>query len=519
VLLLSLSLVLVLTSYLSNTTIVYGLVSNNINSNNIIIKPKILDPNPDLVDVNGKLKNDVSLVAKINSFRLGTIADGISKLLLVIDSNKTLQFSIDGTARDNLTKGALSSLDILSNEIRPSSNVIVDHQNISKNKSIVVAVYTPPDHINLQGKTNHTTINILVNGTSYPGLSFNLYRVPVVLVHGIWVNSNLTWGLTNFNKTLNENGFNYAFADYQKHNSETFDPYAIPKIGNYGIDSIRNKTHSLLEDYHKTRSIAAAQVDIVAHSMGGLMVRGFVQQPDYYNQTNFMKGYIHRLITIGTPHFGGNLSEILYSHRNDQYCFNPYTAKTFYRNLCLFNPLNFQLLPLKVIYAEKYRLPIDNGAVEALRPNSVAYSDLCQTNVSSYAIAGIWKPNAIVSHDAEEEFYKNILDNSFFELDRDGFHGVDNDLQVSMTSQLGGLKGTFRDIKNNILPNESAIYNSTVHGSLFIEKLDMPFVSSELSSELIQKDVVTLLNSPDNKFADAIGIGSLCHIPKSEVTR
>ena len=47
----------------------------------------------------------------------------------------------------------------------------------------------------------------------------------------------------------------------------------------------------------------------------------------------------------------------------------------------------------------------------------------------------------------------------------------------------------------------------------------MPFVSSELSSELIQKDVVTLLNSPDNKFADAIGIGSLCHIPKSEVTR
>jgi hypothetical protein len=56
--------------------------------------------------------------------------------------------------------------------------------------------------------------------------------------------------------------------------------------------------------------------------------------------------------------------------------------------------------------------------------------------------------------------------------------------------------------------------NNTVHGSLFIEKLDMPFVSSGS----IQKDVVALLNSPENKFPSAIEIGSLlCYIPKAEV--
>ena len=44
-------------------------------------------------------------------------------------------------------------------------------------------------------------------------------------------------------------------------------------------------------------------------------------------------------------------------------------------------------------------------------------------------------------------------------------------------------------------------------------------MSSELSSELTQKDVVTLLNAPDNKFANAIGIGFLCHIPKAGVTQ
>ncbi|HET7283917.1 MAG TPA: hypothetical protein VFI70_04460, partial [Nitrososphaeraceae archaeon] len=415
------------------------------------------------------------------------------------------------------TKGTLNSLE-LSNEIRPpSSSVTVQSQSILKNRNVVV--YTPPDHIDLQSNANHTTIHILVNGTSDPRLSINLYRVPVVLVHGIWVNSQVTWNLTNFANTLSNNGFNYTFADYQKHNSETFDPYAIPKIGNYGIDSIRNVTHGLLENYHN-KSIAATQVDIVAHSMGGLMARGFAQQPDYYSQSNFMKGYIHRLITIGTPHFGADLSQILYSHRNDQYCFNPYTAKIFYRNFCLFNPLNFQLLSLKLIYAEKYRLPINNGGVEALSPGSVAYSDMCQTNIRSYAIAGSWKPNARVSHDVEEELYKNILDNPFFNLDRDGFRGLNNDLQVSVTSQIGGgINDTFRDPKNNTLQNKSSIYNNTVHGSLFIEKPDMPFVSSELASGLIQKDVVTLLNSPDNKFANAIGIGSLCHIPKTEVAR
>jgi triacylglycerol esterase/lipase EstA (alpha/beta hydrolase family) len=72
-------------------------------------------------------------------------------------------------------------------------------------------------------------------------------------------------------------------------------------FGNYGINSIRNAIHNILGEYHHF-SIAASQVDIVAHSMGGLMARGFVQQHDYKRKENYMKGSIHRLITIGTHH-------------------------------------------------------------------------------------------------------------------------------------------------------------------------------------------------------------------------
>jgi len=519
-----LTLVLALCS--DNTKIVYGLVSDSARNNLIISNPKILDPNPGLIDGNGKLKNDFSLIANTNSVRPGTIADGLSKLLLVIDSNKTLQFSIDGTTRDNLINGTLNSLK-LSNEIRPpSSSVTVQPQSILKNRNVVVAVYTPPDHIDLQGNANHTTIHILVNGTSDPKLSIDLYRVPVVLVHGIWVNSSLTWKLTNFNNTLYNNGFNYTFADYGKHNATTFDPYANITIGkyhveagNYGIEAIRDKIYGVLKDYHH-KSIAASQVDIIAHSMGGLMARGFTQQSDYYNKSNYMKGYIHRLITIGTPHFGAPLSEFLFFHRNDQYCFNPYTNKIVQSAFCLFDPLHFQLFPLKTIYAEKLipklHSSIDKGGIEALSPRSVAYSDLCQTNVSSYAIAGSWKSNGVFSRDTIEDLYKIILGNPFFNLERDGFHG-DNDLQVNITSQLGGIHGHLMPqsmmTNNHTMPNGAAIYNNTIHGSIFRDKHDL-FVSSEIGSAIIQQDVVRLLNSPDNKFANSIGIGSPCHKPE-----
>jgi len=102
------------------------------------------------------------------------------------------------------------------------------------------------------------------------------------------MNSGNTWVTTNFANSLVCYGFNYAFADYKAHNSETFDP-SDKVFGNYGINSIRNTIHKILEEYHYF-SIAASQVDIIAHSMGGLMARGFIQQPDYKGKENYMKG-------------------------------------------------------------------------------------------------------------------------------------------------------------------------------------------------------------------------------------
>jgi hypothetical protein len=97
------------------------------------------------------------------------------------------------------------------------------------------------------------------------------------LVHGVWTDSDKSWKETNFDTILINKGFSPSFADYRNYNAETFDPYANITIGNQGIDSLRKTIKHVLNDYREHKFIAASQVDVIAHSMGGLIARGYTQ--------------------------------------------------------------------------------------------------------------------------------------------------------------------------------------------------------------------------------------------------
>ncbi len=495
-----------------------GINNTLIASSSSLHPPVIVDPNPKLIEKkSGNLINDITLASSINTIRNGTIADGVSKLLLITSYKNPINFSIADDA--NLSKGTLNSLSDNSNSLSSSSHssVIIKSQITTTGIPVVAAVYTPPSILtNLPPNKNNEIVKVLIHDNTNPSANtevlISLYRVPVILVHGIWSNSTESWVKTKFKDTLEKSGYAVFLANYGTHNAETFDPYALPIIGNHGIDSIRNIINFIMNSYHNN-GIATSQVDAVGHSMGGLMVRGFAQQPDYKNPNNFMQGYIHHLITIGTPHYGGHLASILINNQNNDYCVSSIPPFVFNSIECgIFVPEE----PLKTIFADVFKLPIDKGGVGALVPNSTAYSHLCQTNVPSYAIAGSWAPNADNSHSQEQLLYRNILVNPFFNLDIDGFRGNsqgDNDLQVSIASQLGGLNGAkFRSITNSTIPNHSEIYHNTVHSSTLIQGDQN--VMSDLNSPFIQKDVATLLHSQQNKFTNAIGIGSPCQIPR-----
>jgi pimeloyl-ACP methyl ester carboxylesterase len=513
-------------SLLSTTLFVAALNTNFSTDPNVSASSKakmatLLDPNnPKLIDKDGNLIQNVNLPSNLTS-RTGTIADGASKLIIRVSHTSPLNFSIVGVSPKNLSEGILSPLTASVGVEKPSSSIVVDPHPTKNGSLVVVAVYTPPDFINEPTAYKNITVSIKdSNKTSvlFSPAVIRLYHPPVVLVHGLWENSTV-WTQGNFKQNLANAHFDVILADYGKYNATTFDPYANKTIGNYGINATRYAIHFALNKLHN-QSIAAAQIDVIAHSMGGLIARGLVQQPGYNSSTNYMKGYIHRLITIGAPHFGAKLAEPLYSHRNDWYCYAPATKAIIFPTGCQFDPMDFELMQLKTIYKNELHAPIDVGGVEALIPGSIAYSHLCPTNVKSYAIVGSWGPDAIASHFLMESLFKNILGDPTFNLDMDGFKGNshgNNDLQVNLTSQAGGLHTVFLKSDNpdhDTLPNESKGYNNTLHASMFIAPSDQSLVQGELSSIQIQNDVSKLLNSDDGKFADLIGIGDPCDILK-----
>ena len=79
-----------------------------------------------------------------------------------------------------------------------------------------------------------------------------------------------------------------------------------------------------------------------------------------------------------------------------------------------------------------------------------------------------------------------------------------------------GKKHVIRHLDNVIgnfsIPNEGEIYPNTIHSHHLLIPFDM-HVTLELCSPQIQQDVVSLLNSANSKFAQAIGFGSPCKIP------
>jgi hypothetical protein len=129
----------------------------------------LLDPNPSLIDIDGKLINNINLAANLTTYRNGTIADGTSKLILIVKSKSSLQFSINNMRHNNPTNGTLSSLEQASKVNNMSSSISVSPQNISNANSIVAAVYTPPDSFNQNIGSNRT---IIVNVSDPTHLKF-----------------------------------------------------------------------------------------------------------------------------------------------------------------------------------------------------------------------------------------------------------------------------------------------------------------------------------------------------------
>jgi pimeloyl-ACP methyl ester carboxylesterase len=118
-----------------------------------------------------------------------------------------------------------------------------------------------------------------------------LVRPPVVMVHGLWGNGG---DFADLDTELYNNGFMYLYRpSYNNSASFATNDWVLPHLINNILTNLRTEG-----------GFACAKVDIVAHSMGGLLAKRL--------DPAFAQKNVRKIITIGTPYSGSPLADELW---------------------------------------------------------------------------------------------------------------------------------------------------------------------------------------------------------------
>lgn len=121
-----------------------------------------------------------------------------------------------------------------------------------------------------------------------------LLRPPIFFVHGLWSGPS-TWDeFDQFLKT-SITGVNTYRADYKKNNGDSV---------SYNTPNVLIQAYTELNAFRATNNAAAAQLDFIVHSMGGLISDTMPTLPLFRTPGNYGQGLIHKLITVDTPYGG-----------------------------------------------------------------------------------------------------------------------------------------------------------------------------------------------------------------------
>lgn len=222
--------------------------------------------------------------------------------------------------------------------------------------------------------------------------TITLQPPPVLLVHGIWSNAqdaNFAAGTGGLRDWLLRQDRNYlveAF-DYNDFRSKGFaDPELQDKFA-FDLKQLLLRAGAA--------SVAARKVDVVAHSMGGLVTKWFLTNHPWLHPSN-ASGTAHlkkiipdpvgNLVTIGTPYFGSELARQLDLNKTAQVAWpTPLVADIFCALI-----INCTLAD---VFAKIHK-PVEEG-VKSLIPGPGPLSQLGSKR--SHAIVGLAPPNNLVA--------------------------------------------------------------------------------------------------------------------------
>lgn len=411
--------------YLINASIIFGCGSKYY-FNKIIIDPNCSSTTTDCqgaylqTDADNQVKVTDSLpdLAKADVERTGVAADGVSRLVLRIGVDTTLVpfqspppaeppltltyrlLKSDGSAlsSDEIARCAYGSLQDRTQTQTHCDSVTVPGEgyfapigNGSLNawQATAIAVYKAPNWSWQDFHDQTVQVEITAHFTaigkdlviSHPAIK--LTPPPTLIVHGLWGDGNSLQPLRDY---LSGQGMSFCTScvvDYYEVDNAagSIDPFNSQdqRI----LDRFSRSLQNALDEYRQ-KGFAVSQVTVLGHSMGGLVARAYVARQEatqtYRSKANYNQGDIHKLITLGTPHQGSPLADLLVQRkccgntveRHDPRGGGAYCS----RQVTLEQRLKQNSLPV-------------GPAVQNLQTGSDALQHIGTTNVPSHVIAGI----------------------------------------------------------------------------------------------------------------------------------
>jgi uncharacterized protein (TIGR03437 family) len=266
---------------------------------------------------------DPKRLATASARRSGIVTDGVTLLLLRVRSETPVTFrlrTLSGEPADEKW-GTLR----LRTDTAPRGNMVTANpEAISATVRYAFAVFqAPPDFPATSAAVSTGVVIEAESATSKASRVLGLRPPPLMLIHGVWSNGDAWQGLAD---DLKKRGFDICgpcLLDYGSFQpAVSFDPVSPRAEDQFALDLLDAVTRAARRAM-QAKGVAVTQVDVIGHSLGGLLARARVkyravpenQPKSYLRLDNYHKGDFHRLITVGSPHLGTPLADWLLEKR------------------------------------------------------------------------------------------------------------------------------------------------------------------------------------------------------------
>lgn len=443
--------------------------------------------NPDFNTWKATMTTDNEKLATGGEGREGALADGASMLLV---RARLIGFDEAPAGPVNLTilgDGNVGHLSRGLGETIPAygGGRTVATQWVKTRAGIYAfALYTPPE--NFGNTTAARRMVELKASYQLPTASspitheqvLTLQKPPIAFVHGLWSGPE-TWGPPYQFHTAQ---YEVHFIDYAALSSRSFQELGTElKIG----------IEEIVGDLRR-RKIAATRVNVVGHSMGGLVARQHFADDHgarFFRKNNFGKGDIYKLVTLGTPHFGSPVAWLAVTMRDQRY--NPF-----------------------LVVANDLGLDLHGGAIDALCPGSRDLRGLGVTHIPTHTVRA-WNFDARTNALSWDDFLMAMTKDlrKVFTDPKTGIRGAKSfnpqallvstlkyfgkaGVRVSMASLYASdrtdMLVTVFSQSGGIAPGQNRVFDKTIH---FDTGEDLsPYLYSETTSEAVAAYIFDVLN-------------------------